>query len=102
MVEREASAGASQIASSEGLVFRAPMSGRFYRRAGPGKPAFVSEGDLISAGHTVCLLEVMKTFNRLAYGGDDLPERARVKAVLPADGDDIAAGAAILELEAAS
>jgi acetyl-CoA carboxylase biotin carboxyl carrier protein len=56
-------------------------------------------GDEIATGQTVALLEVMKTFNRLAYGGDGLPERARVKAVLVRDEADVEAGAPILELE---
>jgi acetyl-CoA carboxylase biotin carboxyl carrier protein len=47
----------------------------------------------------VALLEVMKTFNRVQYGGSGLPERARVLRVVPSDGDDLAAGDAILELE---
>jgi acetyl-CoA carboxylase biotin carboxyl carrier protein len=81
------------------LVFRAPLSGRFYARSSPDKPAFVSVGDEIATGHTVALLEVMKTFNRLSYGGAGLPERARVRAVLVRDEDDVEAGAAILELE---
>ena len=82
-----------------GLTFTAPMSGRFYRRASPDKPPFVSEGDVIEAGQTVALLEVMKTFNRLAYGGKGLPSPARIVRVLPADGDDVDSGAALLELE---
>ncbi|MBC8072185.1 MAG: hypothetical protein IAG13_27945, partial [Deltaproteobacteria bacterium] len=81
------------------LVFRAPLSGRFYARSSPDKPAFVAVGDEITSGQTVALLEVMKTFNRLSYGGAGLPERARVRAVLVRDEDDVEAGAAILELE---
>ncbi|HWB75464.1 MAG TPA: biotin/lipoyl-containing protein [Nannocystaceae bacterium] len=81
------------------LVFRAPLSGRFYARPSPDKPNFVAVGDEITVGQTVALLEVMKTFNRLAYGGEGLPERARVKAVLVRDEADVEAGAPILELE---
>jgi acetyl-CoA carboxylase biotin carboxyl carrier protein len=82
-----------------GMVFASPMSGRFYRRAAPDKPPFVVEGDEIGAGQTICLLEVMKTFNRITYGGgSDLP-RAKVLRVIPAEGDDLAAGDPILELQ---
>jgi acetyl-CoA carboxylase biotin carboxyl carrier protein len=89
-------AGTSQHAS--GLVYASPMSGRFYRRAGPDKPPFVQEGDELGPGQTICLLEVMKTFNRITYGGGNHPERARVLRVIPSDGDDLAAGDPILEL----
>jgi acetyl-CoA carboxylase biotin carboxyl carrier protein len=81
------------------LVFRAPLSGRFYARPGPDKPTFVKAGDEVATGQTVGLLEVMKTFNRLIYGGEGLPARARIKAVLPQDESDLDQGDAILELE---
>lgn len=93
-------AGGASTAGAE-LVFRSPSSGRFYSRPGPDKPPFVSVGDVVHAGQTVALLEVMKTFNRIQYGGSGLPERARVVRIVPADDADLASGDAILELEAA-
>jgi acetyl-CoA carboxylase biotin carboxyl carrier protein len=87
-------------AKAGGLTFAAPMSGRFYARPSPDKPPLVEMGQEIEHGQTVGLLEVMKTFNRLVYEGADLPPRARVIAILPADGDDLSRGDPILELEA--
>ncbi len=84
------------------LAFCAVSSGRFYVRPAPDKPPFVSVGDVVEAGQTVYLLEVMKTFSRVTYGGDGLPERARVARIVPADGDDLEAGQVVLELEPAS
>lgn len=84
-----------------GHVFSSPSHGRFYARQSPGKAAFVSVGEVIERGRTVALLEVMKTFNRVIYGGDHLPARARVLSVVPADGADLETGDAILEVEAA-
>ncbi len=80
---------------STGLVFRAPTSGRFYGRPAPDKPTFVTAGDEIAPGATVCLLEVMKTFHRVHYSGD----RARVREVLVREGDDVNAGDALLGLD---
>lgn len=95
------SLGAQDEASaSTGLVMRAPMSGRYYARPSPDQEPFVSAGDVIEEGLAVGLLEVMKTFNRIAYGGDGLPARAKVVRVVPNDGDDLEAGDALLELEA--
>jgi acetyl-CoA carboxylase biotin carboxyl carrier protein len=71
-VAQRASA-ASAMSKTHGLVFRAPTSGRFYGRASPDKPAFVSAGDELATGATVCLLEVMKTFHRVHFGGADMP-----------------------------
>jgi acetyl-CoA carboxylase biotin carboxyl carrier protein len=75
------------------------LSGRYYARPSPDKPMFVQPGSEVGPGQTVALLEVMKTFNRLTYGGAGLPERARVKALLVRDEDDVDAGTPILELE---
>lgn len=84
---------------SGALVFRTPSSGRYYGKPGPGKEPFVRVGDVIAVGQAVALLEVMKTFNRLQYGGEGLPERARIKAIVPADESDLAPGDVLLELE---
>jgi biotin carboxyl carrier protein len=43
----------------------------------------------------VCLLEVMKTFNRVTYSG----ARVRVTELLVADGADVNAGDPLLALE---
>ena len=90
-----ASSSAAAAASAAGRVFRAPTSGRFYGRPAPYQPAFVSAGDELSPGATICLLEVMKTFHRVTYGG----EPARVREVLVADGADVNAGDPLLALE---
>lgn len=104
VLDPEVAAGAVAEVADEAkttgdLVFRAPSSGRFYARPAPDKPPFVSAGDTIQTGHTVAILEVMKTFNRVQYGGAGLPAEARVVRVIPADGDDLGAGDALLELE---
>lgn len=90
----------AEIAKAEethafGMVFAAPMGGRYYARPSPDRPSFVAPGDEIALGQTVCLLEVMKTFNRVTYDGDPV----RIARIIPKDGDDLAAGDPILELE---
>ena len=87
------------VSAVDGMVFVAPMSGRFYLRPSPNKPPLIEPGQTIRQGDSVCLLEVMKTFNRVSYGGAGLPDEARVKRVLPSDGDDLNRGDPILELE---
>ena len=89
----------SEAAVDGGLILRAPMGGRFYLRSAPGKPPFVSVGDVIEEGRTVALLEVMKTFNRVPYGGVGLPSSARVKAILRKDDEDVSAGDGLIEVE---
>lgn len=95
------SANNASASKSAELVFRAPMSGRFYSRPAPTKPAMVEVGQVIELGEAVGLLEVMKTFNRVVYAGEGLPARARVVRIVPVDGDDVARGSVLLELESA-
>jgi acetyl-CoA carboxylase biotin carboxyl carrier protein len=90
----------SSADAASALSFTAPMSGRFYSRPSPTEPAFVSVGDTVTDGQTVGLLEVMKTFNRLVYQGDGLPDRATVERIVPNDGDDVVRGDPILLLGA--
>ena len=94
--------GSDDTGVAEGaLVFKAPSSGRFYARPSPDKDPFVAPGAIVETGNTIAILEVMKTFNRIAYGGPGLPARAKVVRVLPKDGDDLGRGDVILELEPA-
>ena len=44
---------------------RAQMPGTFYRRPDPESDAYVEEGDQVSAGDTVGLIEVMKSFHEV-------------------------------------
>jgi acetyl-CoA carboxylase biotin carboxyl carrier protein len=92
---RAADAGAAAAATAHGRAFRAPTSGRFYGRPTPGAAPFVSPGVELAPGATICLLEVMKTFNRVTYAG----EPARVREVAVADGADVNAGDVLLLFE---
>ncbi len=44
---------------------KSPMVGTFYRSASPGAAAFVSIGDVVKAGDTVCIIEAMKILNEI-------------------------------------
>ena len=41
------------------------MIGTFYRSANPDSEAFVSVGDKVDVGQTVCIVEAMKLFNEI-------------------------------------
>jgi biotin carboxyl carrier protein len=86
---------AAEQLSASGPVFRAPTSGRYYGRSAPDKPPFLTVGAELHTGATVCLLEVMKTFNRITYDG----QRARVRELLVAEGADVNAGDPLVSLE---
>ncbi|MDQ7820523.1 MAG: acetyl-CoA carboxylase biotin carboxyl carrier protein [Armatimonadota bacterium] len=58
--------GALPAAEPDHLVaITAPMVGTFYRAPSPDAPPFVSEGDLVEPGQTVCIIEAMKLFNEI-------------------------------------
>ncbi len=47
------------------ITIRSPMIGTFYRSSGPDKAPFVSIGDEVTIGKTVCIIEAMKLFNEI-------------------------------------
>ncbi|MBL7855733.1 MAG: acetyl-CoA carboxylase biotin carboxyl carrier protein [Cyclobacteriaceae bacterium] len=51
--------------SKNTLEIKSPMIGTFYRSANPDSPPFVSVGDKVSKGQTVCIIEAMKLFNEI-------------------------------------
>ncbi len=57
---------AEKAASGKATVdVKSPMIGTFYRSANPDSPPFVSVGDKVSKGQTVCIIEAMKLFNEI-------------------------------------
>jgi acetyl-CoA carboxylase biotin carboxyl carrier protein len=58
-VERAAEAAAGTV------TIEAPMVGTFYRATNPETAPFVSEGDTIKEGQTLCIIEAMKLMNEI-------------------------------------
>lgn len=58
-------AAAAPPAPRPGAVVRSPMVGTFYRSPSPTSPPFVSPGDTIKEGQTLCLIEAMKLMNEI-------------------------------------
>jgi len=44
---------------------KSPMVGTVYLSATPGKPPFVSVGQKVQIGDTLCIIEAMKMFNKI-------------------------------------
>lgn len=49
----------------EGEPIESPMVGTFYRKPSPDADSFVSVGDKISEGQTLCIIEAMKVMNEI-------------------------------------
>merc|ERR1712078_471108 len=50
---------------ADGKQITSPMSGTFYRSPAPGEPAFVKQGDTVTRGQKVCIIEAMKLMNEI-------------------------------------
>ena len=83
-------AGAGLPPGTRALV--SPTDGVFYLRPTPGARPFVEPGTLLRAGQVVGMVEVMKTFNQILYGGAGFPERAEVVEVRCGDAQEVRAG----------
>ena len=77
------------------LEIRSPLPGTFYRKSSPDAPLFKTDGDSVSAGETVGLIEVMKTFHEIPAGID-----GKNISFLIDDAEPIMAGQVIAEVEA--
>ena len=52
--------------SEEGLVaIKSPIVGTFYEASSPGAPAYVKEGDNVTVGQVLCIVEAMKLMNEI-------------------------------------
>jgi len=67
-----------------------PTHGVFYRRPKPELPDYVEVGSVVEEGATLALVEVMKCFSAIAYGGPGLPARAAIVEVRGQDGAEVA------------
>jgi acetyl-CoA carboxylase biotin carboxyl carrier protein len=70
------------------------MPGTFYRRPDPESDPFVEEGDEVSAGDTIGLIEVMKSFHEVKTEED-----GKVSRFLVESEDAVDAGQELAELE---
>jgi biotin-dependent enzyme len=80
----------------EGVAVVSPTDGVFYRAPSPGAPTFVEVGDRVREGQAVGLVEVMKTFNHILYGGSSLPQEAVVVEICCGDRQEIRAGQTLM------
>jgi len=63
-LEEETSLPAGQIEQGT-IIIKSPIIGVFYTSPCPGSLPFVTEGDTVAAGGTVCIVEAMKLMNEI-------------------------------------
>ena len=76
--------GRAGIHEEDTQFINAPMPSRFYRAPAPDEPPFVQEGDTVSTGDPVAVLEVMKTYNPV-----EAPFSCEILEILAEDGEAV-------------
>ena len=71
------------------IEIRSPMIGTFYRSANPDSPPFVSVGDKITKGQTVCIIEAMKLFNEIESEYSGTIVKAMLENASPVEYDQV-------------
>ena len=68
----------------KGDIISSPMVGTFYASPSPDSPPFVTIGDKVKKGQTLCILEAMKIMNEL-----DAEFDCKIVDILVADGEAV-------------
>lgn len=71
------------------IEIRSPMIGTFYRSANPDSPPFVSVGDKVTKGQTVCIIEAMKLFNEIESEFSGTIVKAMLENASPVEYDQV-------------
>lgn len=71
----------------EGKIVRSPMVGTFYDAPNPDSDPFVREGQKVSRGDTLCLIEAMKMFNQIESDYDGTVAAVLVESGQPVEFD---------------
>lgn len=87
-------AGDGATAGADDLIpVPAPSDGIFYRRHSPESEPYVEEGTRVQKGSVLGMVEVMKCFNQILYGGPGLPDEGIVVSILAKDTSEVTFGA---------
>lgn len=81
----------SAAAPPAGDLISSPIVGTFYAAPAPGEAPFVSVGDTVKKGQTVCLIEAMKMMSEIEAPCDGV-----IEAVLQENGALVEFGAPLL------
>jgi acetyl-CoA carboxylase biotin carboxyl carrier protein len=79
----------AESAGKKTVEIKSPMIGTFYRSSGPDAGPFVSVGDKISKGQTVCIIEAMKLFNEIESEVSGTLVKVMVENATPVEYDQV-------------
>ena len=78
---------AAAVPQPESPAICAPLVGTYYAASAPDQPPFVTAGDRVAKGQTVCLIEAMKMMSEVPAPCDCV-----IEEVLKANGELVAFG----------
>jgi acetyl-CoA carboxylase biotin carboxyl carrier protein len=79
--------------AAPGVPVKAPMAGTFYAAPEPGAAPYVREGQPVSRGDVLCIIESMKMMNEIVADRDGV-----CVAVVAESGTPVAAGDVLLRI----
>ena len=94
VASKTASAPEAPAARPTANELTAPLFGVVHLQQSPSDPPFVTAGQTVIAGQTLCVIEAMKVFNEVRAEHD-----GTVAAVLVASGQEVEAGQPLLRFE---
>lgn len=78
--------GVAREADDAGLIaVKSPSNGIFYRCPSPDSPPCVEVGSPVTSGSPLGLVEIMKCYYQIDYGGQGLPETGEIVEILVED-----------------
>ena len=77
-----------------GTKIESPMVGTFYEAPSPSSPPYVKEGDKVSEGDTLCIVEAMKLMNEIKASAS-----GTIKKIYAKDGMTIKKGDILMIIE---
>lgn len=85
---------AAEEAPVAGIPITSPLVGKYYSAPSPSKPVFVTVGDTVKTGDTLCLVEAMKLINEIKA-----PSDGRILKILVENGDNVDKGQTLFLME---
>ncbi|MEW5008095.1 MAG: acetyl-CoA carboxylase biotin carboxyl carrier protein [Cycloclasticus sp.] len=83
-ISAPAQAAATPAEETSGHIVKSPMVGTFYSSPAPSSPAFVTIGQSVQKGDTLCIIEAMKILNQIESDASGV-----VKAILSDNGQAV-------------
>ena len=84
----------SNVIDNNLTTITAPLVGTYYESSKPGNPPFVSTGQTIEKGQSLCVIEAMKIFNEI-----ESEHSGEIHEILVKDGDPVEYGQPLFTLK---